>query len=294
MADVRTQLVIDLQVCGRRLRYRQVRVTTPDGVSVSVQDHAIDARRQDRRDVLFIHGYCQSSLSWLNQVTGPLRQRHRLVTYDMRSHGGSAKPQSRHYYCSSERWADEVAAVISSLDLKRPVIVCWSYAGRVALDYLTRYGDGAVSGLVMVAATSTLNDSVFGPARATLKQMATSEGAAYVVAARALLNECTFAQLPADETALMLSYNLLAPIEARSAMSSRSAAYDDTLQGLHIPVLAVHGEEDRINTIAMSRHTLALCKNAHLSLYPRTGHLPFWEQAERFDAELGAFLDALG
>jgi non-heme chloroperoxidase len=286
-------LVIELQVCGRRLLYRQVRVTTPDGVAISAQDHAVDARPSDRRDVLFIHGFCQSSLSWLNQVTGPLRQRHRLVTYDMRGHGGSAKPQSQHYYGNSERWADEVAAVISALDLKRPVIVCWSYAGRVALDYLSRYGDGAVSGLVMVAATSTLNDTVFGPARATLKQMATSEGAAYVVAARALLSECTYTQLPPDETALMLSYNLLAPIEARAAMSSRSAAYDDTLQGLNIPVLAVHGEEDRINTIAMSRHTRALCKKAHLSLYPRTGHLPFWEQAERFDAELGAFLDTL-
>ena len=287
--------MIELELCGRQLRYQPLTATTPDGVVLSILDHIPPEPLPDgARDILFIHGFSQSSLSWLKQTTGPLRYHHRLVTYDVRGHGSSDKPLEPEYYRDSRRWADEVETVISAAGLDRPVIVCWSYSGRIALDYLSHHGDNAISGLVMIAATSTVKDGVLGPATPSLRQIATApDCAANLAATRDFLGLCTTAPLPADEFALMLGFNLMVPVAVRSAMSGRPADYDDVLAAIEVPVLAIHGEGDPINTPAMSEYTVAHCRNTRLSLFPATGHLPFWEQPARFDAELGAFLNML-
>jgi alpha/beta hydrolase fold len=42
--------------------------------------------------IVFIHGFMQSHLSWMRQTASPLADGFRLVTYDVRGHGGSDKP----------------------------------------------------------------------------------------------------------------------------------------------------------------------------------------------------------
>ena len=58
----------------------------------------------------------------------------------MRGHGNSDKPLEPQMYKDSKAWANEVQAVIDAAGLKRPVLVGWSYGGRVIGDYLTIHG----------------------------------------------------------------------------------------------------------------------------------------------------------
>ena len=60
-----------------------------------------------------------------------------MVIYDLRGHGNSDKPLEPERYKSPKFWADEPHAVMDATELKRPVLVGWSYAGRVMADYLT-------------------------------------------------------------------------------------------------------------------------------------------------------------
>ena len=283
---------VEIELCGRTLRYTPLVARTPDGVSVSIQVH--DGGAAGGRDVLLIHGFSQCGLAWLKQVTGPLAARHRLVTYDLRGHGASDKPLDPACYRDPERWADEVAAVMAVAGLDRPVIVCWSYGGRVALDYLRSRGDAAIAGLVKVASTSTVRPDVLGPAAPGLRDLALAgDAAANARAVAALLDMCTAEPLPRDEHALMFGYNMLVPPAVRLAMGGRAADYDAALSRLRVPVMAIHGALDRINLVGMSRHTSAVAPGAALHVYDRSGHMPFWEESERFDADLGAFLDGL-
>src|SRR5262249_53266607 len=152
---------------------RPLRVRAPDGLQVFAQDWRSEKPTANAgRDVLLIHGISQSHQCWFKQLSSPLRERCRLVTYDLRGHGGSDKPLSTQCYQESERWAGEVQAVIESAGLVRPVIVAWSYGGRVALDYLVTAGASAVSGLVLVAGTVCGDRSLFGPATPLLRRMA--------------------------------------------------------------------------------------------------------------------------
>ena len=42
--------------------------------------------------VVFVHGLLGSRLSWEAQLSSPLLQRYRLITYDLRGHGQSGQP----------------------------------------------------------------------------------------------------------------------------------------------------------------------------------------------------------
>lgn len=286
-------MTVEQTLCGRTLRYQPLTARTPDGLCISVQDHG--RPNIGGRDILFIHGFSQSSLCWLKQVSGRLRDCHRLVTYDMRGHGASDKPLDPVFYRDPERWADEVQSVIDCAGLHRPIIVCWSYAGRVALDFLGKAGGAAISGLVMVASTSTAEPYVLGPATPKLRAMTSAADLVENVAAvRALLDACSPSPLPGEEFGLMLGYNLLVPVPVRLAMTGRDADYSATLAALDVPVLAIHGAQDSINLLAMSEYSLSQARDGTLRLYEHSGHLPFWDENARFDSDLLAFAGSLG
>jgi len=284
-----SEMPVTLHALGREAQYRRFRVRTPDGVSLAAQDWR---QPSSGRDVLLIHGFSQSHLSWLKQVSGPLAAEFRLVSYDIRGHGGSDKPLEPHYYREPERWADEVAAVIRQAGLQRPVLVFWSYAGRIALDYLTSRGDSEVSALVFVNATSKADSTVLGSATPVLRAMTQDDLAANIDATLALLKVSTAQPLCDEELRYMLAYNMVVPPAIRANLVGRTADYEATLRNLRVPVLALHGDRDTINLPAMADYTCATARNARKIIYPGVAHMPFWEVPEAFDRDVAHFLRA--
>ena len=115
-------------------KFKAVSVKTPDGLTISAQDWG----NPNGPEILFIHGFSQSHLSWIKQVTSSdLAKEFHMVTYDLRGHGNSDKPLEPERYKTSKYWGDEVQAVMDATGLKRPVLAGWSYGGRVMADYLT-------------------------------------------------------------------------------------------------------------------------------------------------------------
>src|SRR5262249_20420532 len=125
-------------------KFKAVSVKTPDGLTISAQDWG----NPNGPEILFIHGFSQSHLSWIKQVTnGDLAHEFHMVTYDLRGHGNSAKPFEPDRYKDSKAWADELQAVMDATGLKRPVLVGWSYGGRIMADYLKIHGTANLTGL---------------------------------------------------------------------------------------------------------------------------------------------------
>lgn len=54
----------------------------------------------------------------------------------------------------------------------------------------------------------------------------------------------------------------MVPREVRSALVARTVDSDDVLQGMSIPVLAMHGTADRISLPSMTEHILNICPTA--------------------------------
>ena len=133
---------------GQELKYKPITVKTPDGLAISAQDWGNPAGPE----ILFIHGFSQSHLSWMRQVDSDLAKEFHIVTYDLRGHGNSDKPLDPATYRNPPAWGHEVQAAIDATGIKRPVLVGWSYAGRVISDYLATEGAGKIAGIDFVDA----------------------------------------------------------------------------------------------------------------------------------------------
>lgn len=108
-------------------------IRSPDGVTFE----AYEWGSPNGRPIVFIHGIYQSALSWARQIGDPtLAAKYRLVAIDLRGHGASDKPDGPEFYRDGKRWADDITALLDTLHLSRPVMVPWSYGGRVLNDYL--------------------------------------------------------------------------------------------------------------------------------------------------------------
>jgi non-heme chloroperoxidase len=268
-------------------KFKAVSVKTPDGLTVSAQDWG----NPSGPEILFIHGFSQSHLSWIKQVTnGDLAREFHMVTYDLRGHGNSDKPFEPERYKDSKAWGDEVQAVMDATGLKRPVLVGWSYGGRVMADYLKTHGTSKLAGLNYVDAGQKGDPAFVGPNLKNLPLMASEDLAINIAATREFLHGCFSKQPTRDEYEVMLSFNMMVPPKVRLGLSNRPLDIDDLLKSLKLPVLVTHGSDDKNSNLIAAEYTAKMIPGAKLSVYQGIGHSPFFEDAPRFNAELATFV----
>ena len=82
----------------------------------------------------------------LAELAGPARERarralppRRLRPARPRHVGRTARARGLH---RGPRWADDVDALITELELDRPILVGWSFGGYVTCDYIRAHGQG--------------------------------------------------------------------------------------------------------------------------------------------------------
>lgn len=270
------------------LRRSELRSGASDGVRLAVAE----AGPPSAPAVVFVHGYSQAWQSWSRQLEDPqLAARLHLMAFDLRGHGDSDKPLEKDAYHDARRWADDLKSVIAAARSPKPVLVAWSYGGRVVNDYLTAYGDGAIGGVVYVAATSTGDRSGLGRSFGLIRGMLEDDPAAASKGTEAFLRACFERQPTEAEFAAIKAFNDKTPVAVRKLLGGRPAPYDAALKALRVPVWIVHGAEDQISAPAMSRYTQSLVPQATLSIYEGCGHSPFHERSDRFNRELLAFVD---
>lgn len=261
-------------------------IKTPDGVTISVQEWGYASGPE----IVFIHGFSQCHLCWKKQIESELAESSRMVTYDLRGHGDSDKPLDAAFYRESLRWAQELHSVLAEAHLQRPVLVGWSYAGRVICDYLLTYGDEFIAGINFVDAVTKSSPEWTSPGGKLITAMATagpSENAEHTLA---FLRACTVLPVAAEDLDSILAFNMLTPVEVRAHMSGRPTPYEDALRKLRIPVLVTHGEKDQVVVPTVGHYTASVVAKAEASFYPDSGHMPFWEDATRFNSELATFV----
>ncbi len=262
-------------------------VRTPDGVALFAQC----AGHPERPGIVFIHGFSQCHLAWRRQMQDPsLAAQFRLVAYDLRGHGASDKPAGPEAYTEDRRWADELAAVIEAAQLKRPVLVAWSYAGRVVADYVRAYGQDGIAGINYVAAATKTDRSFWGAEMRHLGVMGADDLTTNIRATRKFVRACFSAPPSGEEMDLTLASTMLTPASVRAAMLRRTRDAGDVQAQLRVPVLVTHGAMDRIMRPAASVHTATAVPRARLSIYEGVGHSPFFEDAPRFNRELAEFV----
>jgi len=214
------------------------------------------------------------------------------VTYDLRGHGNSEKPLDAAKYRDSKAWGDEVQSVIDAAGLRRPVLVGWSYAGRVISDYLATHGAGHLAGINFVDAPIKVDPALIGDNLKNLPLMASEDLLTNITATRNFLHGCFSKQPTADDYETMLAFNMMVLPKVRAGLSGRPLDATEMMSKLKLPVLVTQGAEDRNARLGAGQYTASVIPGAKLSVYEGIGHSPFYEDAPRFNSELAAFVRA--
>jgi non-heme chloroperoxidase len=266
-------------------------VKTPDGLTIRAQVWG----NPNGPEILFIHGFSQNYLSWIKQTNSDLAKTFHIVTYDLRGHGGSDKPLDPKYYQNDKAWADEVNAVMHAAGLKRPVIVAWSYGGRVVGNYLKFYGDGHIAGINLVDIRTKAGEPAWDGdvTKNTAAAMISPDIATNVEGTSAFVRGVTAAPLSVKDFEQAVAYNMVVPIEVRAALrGGRNASLDftDVYKKIKVPVLVTHGSQDNLIKLLAAKYTASIIPGAKLSIYDGIGHAAFLEQPARFNKELADFV----
>ena len=260
--------------------------------------HACEWGNPAGAEILFIHGWSQCELCWTAQVGGPLAESFRMVTFDNRGHGMSEKPLDPSRYADERLWADDLAAVIDQTGLDGPVLVAWSYGGFIVTDYVRVHGDTDIAGIELAGGAVLLQPPSFthlGPGMLeNAPDACVPDLRANIQAIRRFLRACTARPLDEELWTAALCWNMVVPSAVRGALIAREIDGAGVLASLAVPVLLTHGRDDQIVLPAMAEYAQEHCATATVSWYDGVGHMPFVEDAERFNDELAAFVERAG
>ena len=262
------------------------------GVSLNVHETG----KAEGPPIVFIHGFGANHLTWDRQMRGPLASEFRLVAYDLRGHGASDRPLDAAEYTDAALWADDLDAVIRGKGLDRPVLVGWSYGGFVIADYIRKYGDGNLGGVVFLGAITKngtaeaaghLTDKVLG----IFGDVLSADVRKGMEATRELTR--MFSD-PLQGAAWEIAFGstMMVPPAVRLAMFSRVLDNDDVLALIDVPTLVVHGGRDRIVRVASSEHIAGKVPGAKLVVYDGAGHAAHITAAARLNRDLAEFVRA--
>jgi pimeloyl-ACP methyl ester carboxylesterase len=239
--------------------------------------------------ILFIHGFRQSSLSWIDQFGSELATRCHLVAFDLRGHGNSGVPWNADAYDRSAVWGEDVANVIRATRLSKPLIVGWSYGGNVAMDFARHYPTVPVAGLVLVSSAAGMFAAPPAPPHAPVRPTSSpdlSTNIAGVAASGAIVFPATLD--PALRQLFDAAAMRVSPFVDRALARRVAGSNTDLIPKLHAPVTLVFGGRDPIVAPAVQARLRALFPNARVVDFPEAGHALFLEDAARFNELLGS------
>ena len=248
--------------------------------------------------LVFAHGLGGSHLSWWQQVAH-FAPTHRCIAFAHRGFGPSRAPAEG---IDPARYAEDLDAVLDAFGVDRAVLVGQSMGGWTAIEFALRRPE-RLRGLVLSATSGTIDPATLGDdtLRARLAEWDAQAQAARRTCLEAGIHVAAGARMAREQPALHLLYQLVdetsqgldkQALRAKLvAMRRRDGA---CAAAIACPVLVVMGAEDIVVPWPMAEHLAAAFPAGRALVYPQTGHSPYFERATRFNADLAAFLAALG
>lgn len=253
--------------------------------------------KRDGPAILFIHGWSQAYMCWQKQYESALAEDFRLIAFDLRGHGMSAAPTDPACYQDTRLWADDLRAIIETLELGRLVLVGWSYGSFVIGDYLRAYGAQGIVGINLVGGGVRFGEQALGTyigtgftepfARAISRDLAVS-----IDAMREFIDRCFSVKLSRKDYERVMCFNMTARPDVRAAIVARDIDMEGALRAFTGPLLVSHGRKDSMVLPATAYLVCELCPQAQISWYDEAAHGPFFEVPERFNRELAEFVRA--
>lgn len=252
--------------------------------------------------VVLVHGLGGFAESWRHTIAA-LAPRATVYAVDLPGFGRSAKPRAAYRL---SYFAHALHGFLNAMGLPQVSLVGHSLGGAVAVTYAlthpVRVERMALVGSLVPGFPYELSLPARVAALPAIGELLALCGCAPVF--KASIARCFASPIPAEVDFLVDSYYAeRASVEARAAflatlrhlradLVERVDAYRRALATLDLPVLFIHGRQDRVVPPSHCAAAVTGLARAGLRWVDRCGHFPHIEQADTVNAWLAEFLVA--
>lgn len=231
----------------------------------------------DGPPIVFIHGFNLTREIWEPQVDA-LEPSQTVLRYDLRGHGDSDTTSTSEY--SYELLADDLNALLESLETEDPIVCGHSLGAGVATKYATRYPNG-LSHLVLVGAG--LPDRYRVAVRRKLRDVSTSLSVRLFSGDRAEAVEEFFINLltkgpELDPEELPGSGRIPEDEQKKYAPLLDQWPADFQFGEIRVPTLILAGEYEPFDGSTLAEQV----PTATYETIPNVGHLSNWQNPQAF------------
>jgi non-heme chloroperoxidase len=248
--------------------------------------------------VTFSHGWPLNADAWDGQLLFLVQNGYRVVAHDRRGHGRSGQTSGGN---DMNGYADDLAAVIETLDLKGVTLVGHSTGGGEVARYIGRHGTKRVAKAVLIAAIPPL--MLKTPANPEGLPMEVFDGIRAGVAGDHAQYYHDLAKVfYGANKGVKVSQGMLDQFWLWSMQCGLKNAYDsikafsetdltEDLKKFDVPTLVMHGDDDQIVPVKNHAEKSAkLIKNVKVNVYPGAPHGLTATHQDQINKDLLAFL----
>ncbi|GHB67091.1 alpha/beta fold hydrolase [Persicitalea jodogahamensis] len=249
--------------------------------------------------VVLIHGWPLSSAMWDYQLAELPKHNMRVIAYDRRGFGQSSKPFDGYDY---DTFADDLKAVLDTLDLQNVTLVGMSMGGGEVARYMSRHGGARVSKVAFVSAVTPYMlkaednpDGVSHKVFDDMKDNINEDRAAFLQDFSKQFYGVTLLSQPASEAHMQGDFTRTYQASHKATLDCVDAFaatdFRQDLPKINVPTLIIHGTGDKVVPVeASAERTVEAIPHAEYIAYDGAPHGLFYTAKDRLTSDLISFV----
>jgi non-heme chloroperoxidase len=268
-------------------------IKTKDGTEIYFKDWG------EGQPIVFSHGWPLTADAWDSQMVFLGSQGYRCIAHDRRGHGRSSQPWNGN---EMDTYADDLAALVEALDLRKAVHVGHSTGGGEVARFIGRHGTKRVAKAVLIGAVPPLMlKTAANPGGLPIEAFDAIRSG--VLADRSqFFKDLTMPFYGYNRPGAKISEGVRDSFWLQGMLAGHKNALDcikafsetdftDDLKKFDVPTLIMHGDDDQIVPIGASAMLSSkLVKGSTLKVYPGLSHGMCTINQDQINADLLAFI----
>jgi len=268
-------------------------IKTKDGTQIYYKDWGTG------RPVVFSHGWPLTADAWEDQMFFLASRGYRCIAHDRRGHGRSSQPWNGN---DMDTYADDLEALVKTLDLKNAIHVGHSTGGGEVARYIGRHGTKRVDKAVLIGAVPPLMLKTTTNPNGLPIEVFDNIRASVLADRSQFFKDLTLPFYGANRPGAKVSQGLRDSFWLQGMQAGFKGVFDcikafsetdftEDLKKFDVPTLILHGDDDQIVPIGDSAILSSkIIKNARLEVYKGAPHGMCSTHKDQVNADLLLFV----